>query len=249
MRKTTMTKLTDTQRSVLTTAANRENGAITPLPAHIKGGAVTKLINALISANLITQAPYTITPAGRAAIEAEAETNKPKIPDALQKLTVRQIAMALSTITGKAVAAESFYHKSNAIDRLAMLMDSQELSILDVLLAAGIQAIASDGTPMSDLGINLVTSPTPPERVELLMRKPRTDSKQTQMIALMSRPEGATADQIAEATGWQKHTIRGAIAGALKKKLGLTITTEQVRMVGPNREGSPGSYTIYRIVS
>ena len=64
---------------------------------------------------------------------------------------------------------------------------------------------------------------------------------------MLKRPEGATADQIAEATGWQKHTVRGAIAGALKKKLGLTITTERIRMVGPNRVGAPGSITIYRI--
>ena len=41
------------------------------------------------------------------------------------------------------------------------------------------------------------------------------------MIELLKRPEGATVEQIAEATGWQKHTIRGAISGALKKKLGL----------------------------
>ena len=35
--------------------------------------------------------------------------------------------------------------------------------------------------------------------------------------------QGATVEQIAAATGWQHHTIRGAISGALKKKLGLTI--------------------------
>ena len=42
------------------------------------------------------------------------------------------------------------------------------------------------------------------------------------MIELLKRPEGATVEQIAAATGWQHHTIRGAISGALKKKLGLT---------------------------
>lgn len=47
----------------------------------------------------------------------------------------------------------------------------------------------------------------------------------------------------------QKHTVRGAVSGALKKKLGLTIIAERVRMVGPNKEGARGSYTIYRIAS
>jgi Protein of unknown function (DUF3489) len=52
---------------------------------------------------------------------------------------------------------------------------------------------------------------------------PRAGTKQARMIELLQRPEGATVEQIAAATGWQKHTIRGAISGALKKKLGLKI--------------------------
>jgi hypothetical protein len=56
---------------------------------------------------------------------------------------------------------------------------------------------------------------------------PREGSKQAEMIAMLRRPEGATIAQIADATGWQPHTVRGAIAGALKKKLGLTVTSEK----------------------
>ena len=63
--------------------------------------------------------------------------------------------------------------------------------------------------------------------------KPRAGTKQALMIAMLKRPEGATVEQIAEAMGWQRHTVRGAIAGALKKKLGLTITSEKVH--GGNR--------------
>ena len=58
-------------------------------------------------------------------------------------------------------------------------------------------------------------------------RKPREGTKQQQMIDLMRRPKGATLAEIVEATGWQQHTIRGAMAGALKKKLGLTIASEK----------------------
>jgi Protein of unknown function (DUF3489) len=47
------------------------------------------------------------------------------------------------------------------------------------------------------------------------------------MIELLKRPEGATVEQIAEATGWQHHTIRGAISGALKKKVGLSMASEK----------------------
>jgi Protein of unknown function (DUF3489) len=77
---------------------------------------------------------------------------------------------------------------------------------------------------------------------------PRTGTKQAQMIELLQRPEGATVDQIAAVTGWQKHTIRGAISGALKKKLGLNVEASRTREVGPNKAGTKGSSTVYRIV-
>jgi hypothetical protein len=59
--------------------------------------------------------------------------------------------------------------------------------------------------------------------------KPRTreNSKQAQVVAMLKRPEGATIAQICEATGWQSHTVRGTFAGAFKKKLGLTITSDK----------------------
>jgi len=59
--------------------------------------------------------------------------------------------------------------------------------------------------------------------------KPRTraNSKQAQVIEMLRRPEGATINQICAATGWQAHTVRGTFAGALKKKLGLTLTSEK----------------------
>jgi Protein of unknown function (DUF3489) len=55
----------------------------------------------------------------------------------------------------------------------------------------------------------------------------RTDSKQAQLIAMLRRAEGATIPEVVSALGWQQHTVRGAIAGALKKKLGLNIVSEK----------------------
>ncbi len=48
------------------------------------------------------------------------------------------------------------------------------------------------------------------------------------VIRLLKRPEGADVHQLAQATGWQPHSVRGAIAGTLKKKLGLAVQTEKV---------------------
>lgn len=49
---------------------------------------------------------------------------------------------------------------------------------------------------------------------------------------MLRSPDGATIAEIAAATGWQTHTVRGAIAGALKKKLGLDVVSEKIESRG-----------------
>ena len=69
-----------------------------------------------------------------------------------------------------------------------------------------------------------------------------------QLLAVLRRSEGASVAQIAEATGWRVHTVRGFFAG-LKRRQGITVeAAERVRQVGPGKEGAKGSYTVYRIV-
>ena len=57
---------------------------------------------------------------------------------------------------------------------------------------------------------------------------PRAESKQSQLITMLRQPNGATIAEIAKALSWLPHTVRGAIAGALKKKLGLNVQSEKV---------------------
>ena len=56
---------------------------------------------------------------------------------------------------------------------------------------------------------------------------PREGTKQATMIAMLQRKTGVTIAEIVAETGWQPHTVRGAFAGALKKKLGLNIVSEK----------------------
>jgi len=65
-----------------------------------------------------------------------------------------------------------------------------------------------------------------PPFIEHRAVRTRETSKQATVINMLKRAEGATIDQICETTGWQ-HTVRGAIAGALKKKLGLAIQSSK----------------------
>ena len=66
------------------------------------------------------------------------------------------------------------------------------------------------------------------------------------MLTLLRRPEGATVAQVAEATGWAQHTVRGFFAGLKKKSIEVTVL-ERVRQVRPNEEGARGSCSVYTI--
>ena len=75
--------------------------------------------------------------------------------------------------------------------------------------------------------------------LEASFAKPRAraNSKQALVIEMLRRPEGATVAQIMEATGWQAHTVRGTLAGALKKRLGLVVISNK----------TAGSERVYRV--
>lgn len=70
-------------------------------------------------------------------------------------------------------------------------------------------------------------APKSPKSKEQKTAGTREGSKQAQLIAMLGNAKGATINEIAEALSWQPHTVRGAIAGALKKKLGLEVTSEK----------------------
>jgi len=151
-----MTKLTDTQLTVLTAASRREDGSILPLPKNLKGGAATKVVDALIRKGYVERIAEG-SPAG----------------DDIPKITCE-----------------------------------------------GLAAIDAD-----------------PDKKPKTPRKVRQGTKQAVLIDMLRREEGATIGQVVEATGWQRHSVRGAISGALKKKLGLAVTSEKV----------DGAERVYRI--
>ncbi|OYW42027.1 MAG: hypothetical protein B7Z38_06360 [Rhodobacterales bacterium 12-64-8] len=79
-------------------------------------------------------------------------------------------------------------------------------------------------TPIEEAAPDTATGP----EVAPKARTPREGTKQAKLIAMLRAPDGATIEEIMVTLDWASHTIRGAMAGALKKKLGLEVTSEKV---------------------
>jgi hypothetical protein len=223
-----MTKLSDTQLVILSAAAQRADPSVLPLPdgVNLKGGALTKVMDSLRNRGLIRvlggdggPERVIITSEGMAAIGVEADEDE--APAAADTAPT-------SADPGSAADAPAAASEANGAKKRAKGRPAKGKKARTTARATSEPEAAGERSP----------KPTP-----------RAGTKQAQMIELLKRPEGATVEQIAAATGWQHHTIRGAISGALKKKLGLTVEATRTREVGPNKTGAKGSTTVYRIVA
>lgn len=131
------------------------------------------------------------------------------------------------TATQQAILNHAHQHTAGRIDWFPeTLKGGAKAKTVESMVKAGLISKNKRATVMTRaayaaLGIEPPqVEPKKPDQI-----KTRENSKQAQVIALLKRPKGATITQICEATGWQSHTVRGAFAGSLKKKLGLTIVS------------------------
>ena len=150
--------LSPTQQQVLEAALGQPEHVLSAFPAHVKGGARTKVLTALANAGLIGE-------------HADSQKGRP-----------------IYAITGAGL-------KALGIDLADVPIDAPANAPSDAF--------------------------TKPPRL-------RDGTKQAVLIALLKQPEGVTLAQMAEASGWQIHTIRGFMAGSLKKKLGMNVVSDKL---------------------
>jgi len=79
--------------------------------------------------------------------------------------------------------------------------------------------------------------PVPARAVSGALAKSRTGTKHAQVVAMLRDRTGTTIAALMAATGWQQHSVRGFLAGVVRKKLGLNLVSE------PNEGGR-----VYRII-
>ena len=194
------TQLTPTQQLILNHAANTTDGKITWFPDTLKGGARTKVLDSLFKRALITQMAddWLVTAEGYDALG---------LP--------RRAPITLAALDAVITQAE-----------MAQFGASQVL--LDEIGEEDPTDAEIEASNIPDPEIEALVAATEAKaHAEVKTPRTRDNSKQAQVIAMLKRSEGATIAQICEATGWLSHTVRGTFAGAFKKKLGLTITSEK----------------------
>ena len=164
-----MTKLTETQTTILTEGAKRPDNIAMPLPKGLAGAAAKMAVNKMIQRGWLQ--------------EVDANLRR----------------------------GESLWRETGDGHGTTLVVTDAGLLAIGIVPVAA-QRIAADHQSAGG---------------EAATKQPivRAGTKQAMLIALLQAPDGATMDTIMAATGWQAHTVRGAMSGALGKKLGLIVTS------------------------
>jgi Protein of unknown function (DUF3489) len=242
--------LTDTQRLILSNAADHPAGFAAP-PPSLPPAPRAAVAKALLKAGLLTQVKpaehdaavawkldgevvvLALTEAGRAAVaQMGADVLAGHVKTAGENETANASAEAAGQQAAAATVREAAPpHQGRRRAAEAMLPPWDTQAAMEAPLAALRAAL---------------TKPVRGARPTGSPRTPREGTKQQAVLALLRRPEGATVAQIADATGWQAHTVRGFFAGLKKRGIEVSVL-ERVRQIGPNQQGAKGSYSIYRL--
>lgn len=176
-----MTKLSETQATILRTAAKHPERIALPLPDGLRGGAAAKVVGALLAKGFLQ----------------ECDANM-RVGDPLWRTTGDGHGNTL-VATDAGLAAIGIEQTAAQTAHTSAPQSQGNLEATD----------AQDNA-----------TPVPAAHTQ------REGTKQAALVAMLRAPEGATLAEIVAATGWQKHTARGAMSGALKKRLGLIVTSE-----------------------
>jgi Protein of unknown function (DUF3489) len=204
--------LSDTQLLILSAASQRTDYAAT-LPANLKGSAAKKVIDRLLKQNLLQE----LHAKDDMPVWRRGDDNRPyalRITKAgLKAIEVGDVADAPDN---KATAGpdEAAAAKTLTATKSSRRPDRARRSSAKKAAAPSAKA----------------TKASPSRR--------KSDSKQDQIVTLLRQPGGATLDALVKTTGWQKHSVRGFLAGTVRKKLKLPLLSLKIDGVRTYRVGA-----------
>jgi hypothetical protein len=204
--------LSDTQLLILSAASQRTDHAAT-LPANLKGSAAKKVIDRLLKQQLLQE----LRAKDDMPVWRRGNDNRP--------YTLR-------------ITKAGF--KAIGVEHIADAPDNKATAGPDEVAAAKTPAKANSNEGARDAKRSSAKKATAPsaKATKASPGRRHPDSKQDQIVALLRQPGGATLDALVKATGWQKHSVRGFLAGTVRKKLKLPLLSEKIDGIRTYRVGA-----------
>jgi hypothetical protein len=205
-------KLSDTQLLILSSASQRTDHSAL-LPANLKGSAAKKVVDRLLNEKLLQE----LRTKDEMPVWRRGENSRP--------YSLRITKAGLRAIEVQEVA--------EAPDNNAAA-DPDEVAAADVPTEAkssGRPSRAKRSGAKKTAAVSAKATKASSDRI-------KPDSKQDKIVALLQRREGATLDALVKETQWQKHSVRGFLAGTVRKKLKLSLLSEKIDGVRTYRIGT-----------
>jgi hypothetical protein len=155
------------------------------------------------------------------------------------------ITLQTLTPTQSTIIRSAARHPEGKIALPATLQGGARANALKGLLTRGWIVEAGDGHLLTDAGYAAIGQQRPPPSPPIIDDTParnrvqpcRPGTKLAKVVAALQNPDGATIFQLMCCTGWQPHTIRGALSWMVRKKLGLNVVSTK----------AAGGERVYRI--
>ncbi len=204
--------ISDTQLLILSAASQRTDHAAT-LPANLKGSAAKKVIDRLLKQKLLQ--------------ELRAKDDMPiwRRGNDSRSYTLRITKAGLKAIEVEDVADAPDNRATAGRDEVATANTPAETKSNERPGRAKRSSSKKAAAPTA-------------KATKASSGRPSPDTKQDRVVALLQQPGGAALDVLVNATGWQKHSVRGFLAGTVRKKLKLPLISEKVDGIRTYRIGA-----------